>query len=71
MHWDYLQRQVRITGPVHALAGRGERRLFRIASLAEPHRRLGKRAEPPIGSRAALIAAVNAAAAQRFGTPDP
>ena len=70
LHWDYLQRQVRITGPV-VLSPAAESDAYfasrpwpsRIAAWASLQSR-------PIGSRADLIAAV-AAAAQRFGTPNP
>jgi pyridoxamine 5'-phosphate oxidase len=70
MHWDYLQRQVRITGPVERSPEAESDAYFasrpwpsRIAAWASAQSR-------PIGSRAELIAAV-AAAAQRFGTPVP
>ena len=45
MHWDHLHRQVRIEGPVVQAPQARQRRVFRLASLAEPARRLGQRAE--------------------------
>ena len=70
LHWDYLQRQVRITGPVLRSPAAESDAYFasrpwqsRLAAWASQQSR-------PIGSRAQLIAAV-AAAAQRFGTPAP
>jgi pyridoxamine 5'-phosphate oxidase len=70
MHWDYLHRQVRITGPVTRSPAPESDAYFasrpwpsRIAAWASAQSR-------PIGSRAELVAAV-AAAAQRFGTPNP
>jgi pyridoxamine 5'-phosphate oxidase len=70
MHWDVLQRQVRITGPVLRSPAAESDAYFaqrpwpsRIAAWASEQSR-------PIGSRAELSAAV-AAAARRFGTPNP
>jgi pyridoxamine 5'-phosphate oxidase len=70
MHWDYLQRQVRISGPVTRSPAAESDAYFasrpwpsRIAAWASEQSR-------PIGSRADLLAAV-AAAAQRFGAPNP
>jgi pyridoxamine 5'-phosphate oxidase len=70
MHWDYLHRQVRITGPVTRSPAAESDAYFasrpwpsRIAAWASAQSR-------PIGSRADLVAAV-AAAARRFGTPNP
>jgi pyridoxamine 5'-phosphate oxidase len=70
MHWDYLQRQVRITGPVQRSPAAESDAYFasrpwpsRIAAWASEQSR-------PIGSRAEIIAAV-AATAHRFGTPVP
>lgn len=70
MHWDYQQRQVRITGPVVRSPAAESDGYFasrpwpsRIAAWASAQSR-------PICSRADLVAAV-AAAAQRFGTPNP
>jgi pyridoxamine 5'-phosphate oxidase len=70
MFWDYLQRQVRITGPVVRSPPAESDAYFasrpwpsRIAAWASEQSR-------PVASRAALVAAV-AAAAQRFGTPNP
>jgi pyridoxamine 5'-phosphate oxidase len=70
LHWDPLQRQVRINGPV-VRSPRAESDAYfasrpwpsRIAAWASAQSR-------GIGSRAALIGAV-AAAAKRFGTPNP
>ncbi len=70
MHWDYLQRQVRIEGPVTRSPVAESDAYF--ASRPWPSR-IGAWASDqsrPIASRAALIAAVDATA-QRFGTPDP
>ena len=70
MHWDYLQRQVRVSGAVQRSPEAESDAYFasrpwpsRIAAWASEQSR-------PIGSRAELIAAV-AAAAHRFGTPVP
>jgi len=70
MHWDYLHRQVRITGPVTRSPPAESDVYFasrpwpsRVAAWASAQSR-------PIASREALVAAV-AAAAQRFGTPNP
>jgi pyridoxamine 5'-phosphate oxidase len=70
MHWDYLHRQVRITGPVTRSPPAESDAYFasrpwpsRIAAWASAQSR-------PIASRAALVAAV-AATAARFGTPNP
>ena len=70
MHWDYLQRQIRITGPVTRSPAAESDAYFasrpwpsRIAAWASEQSR-------PIGSRADLVAAV-AATAQRFGVPNP
>jgi len=70
MHWDQLQRQVRITGPVVRSPPAESDAYFasrpwpsRLAAWASAQSR-------SIGSRAALVAAV-AAAARRFGTPNP
>src|SRR5580704_10985240 len=70
MHWDYLHRQVRVTGPVTRSPPAESDAYFasrpwpsRIAAWASQQSR-------PIGSRADLVAAV-AAAARRFGTPNP
>jgi pyridoxamine 5'-phosphate oxidase len=70
MHWDYLQRQVRITGPVTRSPPAESDAYF--ASRPWPSR-IGAWASAqsrPIASRAELVAAV-AAAAQRFGAPNP
>jgi pyridoxamine 5'-phosphate oxidase len=70
MHWDYLHRQVRVTGPVTRSPPAESDAYFasrpwpsRIAAWASQQSR-------PIGSRTDLVAAV-AAAARRFGTPNP
>jgi len=70
MHWDQLQRQVRITGPVTRSPSAESDAYFasrpwasRIAAWASAQSR-------PIAARANLIAAV-AAAARRFNAPDP
>ena len=70
MHWDYLHRQVRVTGPVTQSPAAESDAYFasrpwpsRIAAWASAQSR-------PIGSRADLVAAV-AAAARRFGVPNP
>jgi pyridoxamine 5'-phosphate oxidase len=70
MHWDYLHRQVRVTGPVTRSPPAESDAYFasrpwpsRIAAWASQQSR-------PIGSRADLVAAV-AAAARRFGAPNP
>jgi pyridoxamine 5'-phosphate oxidase len=70
MHWDYLQRQVRITGPVTRSPPAESDAYFasrpwpsRIAAWASEQSR-------PIASRAELVAAV-AAAAERLGAPNP
>lgn len=70
MHWDYLHRQVRVTGPVTRSPPAESDAYFasrpwpsRIAAWASQQSR-------PIGSRADLVAAVTAAA-RRFGTPNP
>jgi pyridoxamine 5'-phosphate oxidase len=70
LHWDPLQRQVRISGPVVRSPAAESDAYFasrpwpsRIAAWASEQSRR-------IGSRAELIAAV-AATARRFGTPDP
>jgi pyridoxamine 5'-phosphate oxidase len=70
MHWDYLQRQVRMTGPVTRSPPAESDAYF--ASRPWPSRLAAWASEQsrPIASRADLVAAV-AAAAQRFGTPDP
>jgi pyridoxamine 5'-phosphate oxidase len=70
MHWDYLQRQIRIAGPVTRSPAAESDAYF--ASRPWPSR-IGAWASNqsrPIASRAALAAAVGAAA-KRFGTPDP
>lgn len=70
MHWDQLQRQVRITGPVVRSPPAESDAYFasrpwpsRVAAWASAQ-------SQSIGSRAELVAAV-AAAARRFGTPNP
>jgi pyridoxamine 5'-phosphate oxidase len=70
MHWDYLHRQVRITGPVTRSPAAESDAYFasrpwpsRIAAWASAQSR-------PIASRADLVAAVSAAA-KRFGVPNP
>jgi pyridoxamine 5'-phosphate oxidase len=70
MHWDGLHRQVRITGPVTRSPTAESDAYFgsrpwpsRVAAWASEQSR-------PIATRADLVAAV-AAAARRFGTPDP
>jgi pyridoxamine 5'-phosphate oxidase len=70
MHWDYLHRQVRITGPVTRSPAAESDAYFasrpwpsRVAAWASAQSR-------PIGSRADLVAAV-AAAARRLGVPNP
>ena len=70
MHWDGLHRQVRITGPVTRSPAAESDAYFasrpwpsRVAAWASEQSR-------PIATRADLVAAV-AAAARRFGTPDP
>jgi pyridoxamine 5'-phosphate oxidase len=70
LYWDYLQRQVRITGPVMYSPPAESDTYFasrpwpsRVAAWASEQSR-------PIASRADLVAAV-AAAAQRLGVPDP
>jgi pyridoxamine 5'-phosphate oxidase len=70
MHWDQLQRQVRITGPVVRSPAAESDAYF--ASRPWPSRVAAWASEQSrrIGSRAELVAAV-AAAAKRFGTPDP
>jgi pyridoxamine 5'-phosphate oxidase len=70
MHWDQLQRQVRITGPV-VRSPTSESDVY-FASRPWPSRLAAwaSAQSASIGSRAALVAQVSAAA-QRFGTPDP
>ena len=70
MHWDYLHRQVRITGPVTRSPAAESDAYFasrpwpsRVAAWASAQSR-------SIGSRADLVAAVTAAA-QRLGVPNP
>ena len=67
MHWDALHRQVRIEGPVSLRARGGQRRLLRLARLAEPRRRLGERAERAgrLARRAARGGAGDGAALRR------
>jgi len=70
MHWDSLQRQIRITGPVVRSPPAASDAYF--ASRPWPSRLAAwaSAQSHSIGSRAALVAAV-AAAARRFGTPNP
>ncbi|HEY5101808.1 MAG TPA: pyridoxamine 5'-phosphate oxidase [Steroidobacteraceae bacterium] len=70
MHWDQLQRQVRITGPVVRAPAAQSDAYFasrpwpsRIAAWASDQ-------SQSIGSHADLVARVSAAA-RRFGTPNP
>ncbi len=70
MHWDHAHRQVRIEGPVVMAPAADSDAYF--ASRAWQSR-LGAWASAqsePIGTRQLLLAAV-AAAARRFGAPDP
>jgi pyridoxamine 5'-phosphate oxidase len=70
MHWDQLQRQVRIAGPV-VRSPLAESDAY-FASRPWPSRVAAWASEQSrrIGSRAELLAAV-AATAKRFGTPNP
>jgi pyridoxamine 5'-phosphate oxidase len=70
MHWDLLQRQVRITGPVVRSPPAESDAYF--ASRPWPSRLAAwaSAQSASIGSRAALVAQVTAAA-RRFGTPNP
>jgi pyridoxamine 5'-phosphate oxidase len=70
MYWDQLQRQIRITGPVVRSPPAESDAYF--AARPWPSRLSAWASEQSrrIGSRAALIARV-AAAARRFGTPNP
>jgi pyridoxamine 5'-phosphate oxidase len=70
MHWDQLQRQVRIIGPVVRSPSTESDVYF--ASRPWPSRLAAwaSAQSASIGSRAALVAQVSAAA-RRFGTPNP
>jgi pyridoxamine 5'-phosphate oxidase len=70
MHWDQLQRQVRITGPVVRSPSTESDVYF--ASRPWPSRLAAwaSAQSASIGSRAALVAQVSAAA-RRFGTANP
>jgi pyridoxamine 5'-phosphate oxidase len=70
MHWDHLHRQVRIEGRVTPTSAADSDAYFQSRPW---QRRIGAWASAqsePVASRAALVAAVRAAA-ERFGTPVP
>jgi pyridoxamine 5'-phosphate oxidase len=70
MHWDHLERQVRITGPVARSPAAESDLYFALRPWASRVGAWASEQSRPIASRADLVAAV-AAAAQRLGVPDP
>jgi len=70
MHWDALQRQVRLEGPVTEAAAADSDAYFASRPWQSRVGAWASAQSEPIGSRAALLAAVEAAA-RRFGAPVP
>ncbi len=70
MHWDALQRQVRLEGPVVEAPAADSDAYFASRPWQSRVGAWASAQSEPIGSRAALLAAV-AAAARRFGAPTP
>jgi pyridoxamine 5'-phosphate oxidase len=70
MHWDALHRQVRVEGPVVKTPDADSDKYFASRAWQSRLGAWASQQSEPIGSRADLQAAVQAAAA-RFGTPVP
>lgn len=70
MHWDALHRQVRIEGPVVRTPDADSDKYFASRAWQSRLGAWASQQSEPIGSRADLRAAVEAAA-KRFGTPVP
>jgi pyridoxamine 5'-phosphate oxidase len=70
MHWDALQRQVRIEGPVTRAPAADSDRYFAERAWQSRIGAWASAQSAPLASRAQLLAAVKAAA-RRFGAPTP
>ena len=70
MHWDALQRQVRLEGPVVKGTAAESDAYFASRSWGKRIGAWASAQSEPVNSRAALVAAV-VAAARRFGAPVP